>query len=146
MQSSKNLAQPKICNFFKKLGIIMWKIRPFLLVKQRTKKSQLDLGHHKGNLSCPTMMVEPKRKDTFCLARAQPVRDCHNSANEKPFSSSNGLFPMALPTSFLPLQEFSPCCMGPASAVLWMQTWNRTSMLILRRASQLELTCQGRRH
>ena len=56
------------------------------------------------------MIVQPKRKDTFCLARAQPVRDSHNSANEKSFNSSNGLFPVAHPTSFSPLQRSPPLC------------------------------------
>ena len=50
-----------------------------------------------------------KKRDFFSLARIQPMRDCHNSVNEKPlwFEFSippiDSLFIIAFPKFFFPL-------------------------------------------
>ena len=75
-------------------------------------------GQKESSQSWPESPTGRRKSSSSCLARAQPIRDCQDSANEKPphfkLSASHGhIAEYSLPNFlFLSLKELSSPCYG----------------------------------
>ena len=113
----------------------LWKLINRNLIK-------MELGCQKGELSHPTFhsraKQEEERPSLLDKQEAQPMRDCHNRASEKPLSFKllippiDSLLTTALPTSSSPVKKsFFSCCWRLALGSPRLHTLNCNSLLIL---------------
>ena len=120
------------------------------LALQQLIKTTIIIESEVRTLFHPTTIVEPNRRMTFsfCLTRRQPVRDCHDTANESHYTSkcnhSRRLF-LLYPASFSSLggkkKLFLLCCAGLACGLPQLQISTCNSLLIIKKPNfALEIT------
>ena len=81
--------------------------------------------------------IQKKNRFSLCLVTAQPMRDCHNSANKKPHTLNSQFPPMdilfiTVPPNFpFSMKEFPLLCFT-RHAVLhqWQQRMNCSSLIL----------------